>query len=382
MNAAPPSGVDALLLADPELAAFAAEVDAALLQRKSEPRQYFQGRGGPVRDLYRELGSRGWLAVSWPRESGGGGRPLSFEYTLWNRLAYHRASRPEIGATIVARVLMRHGSVEQQRDHLRPIGEGRVCWALGYSEPEAGSDLAAVRARAMRSGDVYRLQGEKVWTSEAHHAEWLWCLCRTGTQEEHSRALTLLMVDLKAPGVTVRPIPTIDGHHVNQVLLDDVEVPVSARVGDENQAWTIVREGLAAERHLQFMPGRVRRDLEDLVDLCRRTGVLQRLDVQDRLATLAAHVAAAEASAAANLVEAAAGGVSPVSAACTKLLGSTLTQDIAAAAFDLCGSAALDQDEISELLWRQTRMETVAGGSTEMLLGIIARSALGLRPTA
>jgi alkylation response protein AidB-like acyl-CoA dehydrogenase len=103
--------------------------------------------------------------------------------------------------------------------------------------------------------------------------------------------------------------------------------------------------------------------------------------VQQRLAELAAQVAAAEASAAANLVEAASGAISPVSAACTKVLGSTLAQDIASAAFELCGAAALDEGEVSELLWRQTRMETVAGGSTEMLLGIVARSALGLRPT-
>jgi alkylation response protein AidB-like acyl-CoA dehydrogenase len=348
------------------------------------PLQYFRGRGGAARELYRELGRRDMLAVSWPVELGGGGRALSFEYMLWNRLAYRRATRPEIGATIVARVLMRHGSEEQRSQLLPAIREGRVCFALGYSEPEAGSDLGAVRTRAVPSGegDGYVVEGEKVWTSEAHHAEHLWCLCRTGGQDEHGRALTLLIVDLHAPGVTVRPIPTIDGHHVNQVLLDGVEVPAAARVGEEGQAWAIVREGLAAERHLQFMPGRVRRDLEDLVDLCRRSGVLGRGGVQQRLAELAAGVAAAEASAAANLVEAASGTISPVSAACTKVLGSTLAQEIAAAAFDLCGAAALDEAEVSELLWRQTRMETVAGGSTEMLLGIVARSGLGLRPTA
>jgi 3-oxocholest-4-en-26-oyl-CoA dehydrogenase alpha subunit len=151
-------------------------------------------------------------------------------------------------------------------------------------------------------------------------------------------------------------------------------------VGEEGQAWAIVREGLAAERHLQFMPGRVRRDLDDLVALCRREGVLGRDGVQRRLAELAAGVAAAEASAAANLAEAESGAISPVSAACTKVLGSTLAQDIAGAAFDLCGASALDEAGVAELLWRQTRMETVAGGSTEMLLGIVARSALGLRP--
>jgi alkylation response protein AidB-like acyl-CoA dehydrogenase len=370
-------------VSDPELHAFAQQVDAVVDAWESDDTtlQYFHGRGGAARDLYRELGSRDMLAVSWPQALGGGGRPLTYEYTLWNRLAYRRATRPEIGATIVARVLMRHGSDEQRATLLPAIREGRICFALGYSEPEAGSDLAAVRTRATPTGDGYLVEGEKVWTSEAQHAEYLWCLCRTGNQAEHGRALTLLIIDLSSPGITVRSIPTIDGHHVNQVLLDGVEVPGTARVGEEGQAWAIVREGLAAERHLQFMPGRVRRDLEDLVDLCRRSGRLDSSAVQQRLAELAAAVAAAEASAAANLAEAESGSISPVSAACTKLLGSTLAQDIAAAAYELCGAAALDASEVAELLWRQTRMETVAGGSTEMLLGIVARSALGLRPT-
>ncbi len=371
-------GVDALLLTDPDLGDLAASVDEVVDAWEGGPRQYFRGRGGPVRELYSELGRRDLLAVSWPRQLGGGGRPLAFEYTLWNRLALRRAARPEIGATIVARVLMRYGTEQQRAEHLPAIREGRVCFALGYSEPEAGSDLASVRTRATPVDDGYVVNGEKVWTSEAHHAEWLWCLCRSGGLEEHSRALTLLIVDLHAPGVTVRPIPTVDGHHVNQVLLDDVHVPAAARVGAEGEAWAIVREGLAAERHLQFMPGRVRRDLDDLVDLCRRCGVLGRDDARERLSVLAARVAAAEASAASNVLEAEAGAVSPVSAACTKLLGSALAQEIAEAAFELCGAAALDQAEISELLWRQTKMETVAGGSTEMLLGIVARGALQL----
>lgn len=375
-------GDAALLRGDGDLAAFESEVDAVVDAWDGGPLQYFQGRGGAVRELYRELGRRDMLAVSWPATFGGGERPLSFEYTLWNRLAYRRATRPELGATIVARVLMRHGSDEQRERLLPAIRGGTACFALGYSEPEAGSDLAAVRTRATRHGESYVVQGEKVWTSEAHHAEHLWCLCRSGAQDEHGRALTLLVVDLRAPGVTVRPLPTIDGHHVNQVLLDGVEVPVAARVGEEGEAWAIVREGLAAERHLQFMPGRVRRDLEDLVELCRRCAALRRTEVRRRLARLAAQVSAAEASAAANLAEAATGSISPVSAACTKLLGSTLAQEIAAAAFDLCGAEALDAAGVSELLWRQARMETIAGGSSEMLLGIVARSALGLRPVA
>jgi alkylation response protein AidB-like acyl-CoA dehydrogenase len=363
---------------DAGVAAFAAEVDELARGRVTDPRQYFRGRGGTVRELQRELGDRGWLSVSWPAEYGGQGRPLSYEFTLWNRLAYHRATRPELGATIIARLLMRHGTDAQRDDYLPQIRAGRICFALGYSEPEAGSDLASVRTRAVRSGDVYRVDGEKIWTSEAHHAEYLWCLCRTGAQADHGRALTLLIIDLKAPGVTVLAVPTIDGHRVNQVSLASVTVPVGARVGAENDAWRLIREGLAEERHVQFLPGRVRRDLEALVDLCRSTGVLGAAETRSRLASLAAQVMAAEAMAVATVRAADAGATSPVAAAAAKLLGSTLAQDIADAAFDLCGAAALDADGILELMWRESVMETIAGGSTEMLLGIVARSGLGL----
>ncbi|HEX4579252.1 MAG TPA: acyl-CoA dehydrogenase family protein [Candidatus Dormibacteraeota bacterium] len=363
---------------DRALRAFAAEVAELAHARVSDPRQYFRGRGGPVRELQRELGERDWLAVSWPVEHGGQGRPLTYEFTLWNTLAYHRATRPELGATIVARLLMRHGTAEQRSHYLPLIRAGQICFALGYSEPEAGSDLASVRTRATRDGDVYRVDGEKVWTSEAHHAEYLWCLCRSGAQADHGRALTLLIVDLAAPGVSVQPIPTIDGHHVNQVRLDGVAVPVSARVGAENGAWDLVREGLAVERHVQFLPGRTRRDLETVIDMCRRSGRLEGEDAQVRLASLAAQVMAAEATAIATVGEAEVGATSPVAAGAAKLLGSRLAQDIADAAFDICGAEALDQRDMAELLWRESVMETIAGGTTEMLLGIVARTALAL----
>jgi alkylation response protein AidB-like acyl-CoA dehydrogenase len=374
-------GVTASAIGD-DIEAFAAEVDALLASHPVGPLQYFKGRGGPLRELYRELGSRGWLSVSWPVEHGGGGRPLRWEYTLWNRLAYHRTSRPELGATIMARVLMRHGTPSLQAELLPSIRSGSVCFALGYSEPEAGSDLASVRTRATPDGAGYRVDGEKVWTSEAHHAEYLWCLCRTGEQAERGRALTLLVIDLNAPGVTVRPIPTIDGHHVNQVTLEGVTVPAGRRVGEESGAWRIVTEGLAAERHLQFLPGRVRRDLEDLVSLCRRSEVMAQPGVRERLAELCARVIAAEACALAGVAEADAGGVSATTAAATKLLGSQLAQDIARAAYELCGTAALDATQTVELLWRESFMETIAGGSTEMLLGVIAREALQLMARA
>src|SRR5690606_27528971 len=158
-----------------------------------EPRQYFQGRGGRNRELYRALGARGWLSMSWPEADGGGGRSIVYDYLLWNTLAYYRAGRPDLGPGIVAHVIAGHGTPEQRDRFLPSLRDGSACFCLGYSEPEAGSDLSGLRTRAVRHGDHYRINGEKCWTSDAHHADYLWLLCRTGPIESRAGGLTLLV---------------------------------------------------------------------------------------------------------------------------------------------------------------------------------------------
>lgn len=342
--------------------------------------QYYRGRGGPVRRLYQQLGERGWLSLCWPTDIGGGGLPVTYEYLLWDALAYHRAARPDLGPGIVAHMIMRYGTAEQKDRYLPDLRLGRTSFSLGYSEPEAGSDLTGLRTTARRDGDAYRVHGEKCWTSDAHHADFLWLLCRTGEQEQRSRGLTLLMLDMTSAGVEVAPIPTIDGHRLNQVFLDGVTIAATDRIGPEGDAWTMIREALAVERHIQLLPGRLRRDLEDLTALVASlegTVGTHRPTVAD----LTARLLQVEAGSLATLAALEAGQSGAVEAARAKLLGTALAQEIPRVALEIAGMHGLDATEPLPFLWAQSMMETIAGGTSEVMRSILAKEALGLGRT-
>lgn len=342
-----------------------------------DARQFFHGRGGATRELYRELGRRGWLSLGWPDRDGAVSPALAHEFALWDELAHTRAARPDLAAGIVAKTLVVHGTAEQRDGFLPGIAAGEVSFALGYSEPEAGSDLRAVRTRAVRDGDVYRVTGEKRWTSDAHNSDYLWLLCRADGHDV-GRAHTLLMLDLRAEGVGIRPIETIDGHRLNEVFLDSVAVPVSCRVGEEGDAWRLIRSALAVERHLMVLPGRVRRDLEDLIGWARGCGALGDPVLRDRIDQLEVDVCAAEALAAEALARALEGVDGVAEAARVKLVASRATQDIARAAFEHGWVEASRRDGDLAFLWRESVMETLAGGTSEIMRGILARSEFGL----
>ncbi|WP_183407785.1 acyl-CoA dehydrogenase family protein [Nocardioides marmoriginsengisoli] len=365
-------------VADLDVEVFRAEVRSVLADFGSrlDPRQFFHGRGGATRELYQELGRRGWLALGWPQPTGAVPATLAHEFALWDELAYARAARPDLASGIVAKTLVVHGTDEQKETFLPGIAAGRIGFALGYSEPEAGSDLRAVRTRAVRDGDVYRVTGEKRWTSDAHCSDYLWLLCRAGEAGGH----TLLILDLRAEGVDIRPIETIDGHRLNEVFLDDVVVPVAHRVGDEGQAWNLIREALAVERHLMVLPGRVRRDLDDLVSWARGTRAFADPVFRARLDRLEIDVCATEVLAAEALARALEGADCAAEAARVKLVGSGATQDIARAAFEHGYVEATDRDGDLAFLWRESVMETLAGGTSEIMRSVLARTEFGLNP--
>lgn len=341
---------------------------------------FFQNRNWPrVRVFFRELGARGWLSLAWPRELGGQGLSLRYEYLLWDECARARVARPPLSAGIVARTLIRHGTPAQQARWLPGIRSGELHFSLGYSEPGAGSDLAGLRTRAERRADHYRVRGEKCWTSYAGSSDYLWLLCRTGPPESRSRGLSLLIVDLRAPGVTVSPLPTLDDECLFEVRLDDVEVPVEHRVGPENGAWRMMAAALADERHVQFPPGRLRRDLEEVAGWFRARGRADDARVRSALAALAAEVEAAEALALRVLAEMEAGSDAAVSAAANKVFHTELCQRIARTAVELGGEPALLGGGPLEILYRQSIWETIGGGTSEIMRSVVARS-LGLPP--
>ena len=254
----------------------------------------------------------------------------------------------------------------------------RSHFSLAYSEPEAGSDLAAVRCRAERRGDTYVVNGQKCWQSYAQDMDFLWTLVRTGSQESRGRGLSLLIIDKHTPGVTVNPLPTLDGDQLNEVFFDDVEVPAAQRIGPEDGAWKIMGEALADERHVQFPPGRVRRDLEEVITWTREHGLVDDPRVLAVLADLGVRVAEAEASALRVLDAMLRGSGGAVEAAANKVVHTLVCQEIARAALDFGGPEALVSGQRVELLWRQSLWETIGGGTTEVMRGVVAKQALGL----
>jgi hypothetical protein len=359
--------------------AFRAEVVAFLADYRNLDAFFLQGHRWPqVKAFFSALAERDWLALGWPVEAGGSGLPVTYEYILWDEVAYARAARTPLASGIVAKTIARYGDAGQRERWLPPIRSGELHFSLAYSEPEAGSDLAAVRCRAERHGDDYVVSGQKCWQSYAQDMDYFWTLVRTGRQEERGRGLTLLIIDKHAPGVRVNPLPTLDGDQLNEVFFDGVRVPGAQRIGTEGGAWKIMGEALADERHIQFPPGRVRRDLEEVIAWARVQGLARDPRVRTVLADLAVRCAEVEAAGLRVLDAMLRGTGGAAEAAANKVIHTVVCQEIARAALDFGGPAALVAGERVELLWRQSLWETIGGGTSEVMRGVVARQALGL----
>ncbi|CCD39009.1 Putative acyl-CoA dehydrogenase oxidoreductase, may be related to NAD-dependent histone acetylation [Candidatus Paraburkholderia kirkii UZHbot1] len=209
------------------------------------------------------LGARGWSAVAWPKEYGGPGWDVTQRH-IWDE-GCARAGAPIVlpfGVSMVAPVLMKYGSDEQKLRYLPRILDGTDWWCQGYSERGAGSDLASLRTRAERRGDRYVLNGQKTWTTLGQHADMMFCLVRTDPEAKKQEGISFLLMDMKSPGITVRPIITLDeDHEVNAVFFEDVEVPVANLVGEENRGWTYAKYLLGHERTGIARVGQSKREL-------------------------------------------------------------------------------------------------------------------------
>ncbi|MFV3415107.1 acyl-CoA dehydrogenase family protein [Pseudomonas sp. NY15436] len=198
----------------------------------------------------RTLNDRGWHASLWPVEYGGTGWSVVQKYIFEEECAIAGAPRVlPFGAVMVGPVIIQFGTEEQKAHYLPRILDMTDWWAQGYSEPGSGSDLASLKTRAVREGDHYIVNGQKTWTTMGQHADWIFCLVRTDPQAKAQRGISFLLIDMKSPGITVRPIITLDGEHeVNEVFFDNVKVPVANLVGQENDGWTCAKYLLTHER--------------------------------------------------------------------------------------------------------------------------------------
>jgi alkylation response protein AidB-like acyl-CoA dehydrogenase len=203
-----------------------------------------------TREWHRILARKGWVAPHWPKEHGGTGWTPTQKHIFEEE--YQAAHAPRLspfGLTMVGPVIYTFGTEAQKQQHLPKILSGEVFWCQGYSEPGSGSDLASLKTRAVREGDHYVVNGHKIWTSHAHHADWIFCLVRTDVTAKQQEGISFLLIDIRSPGIEVRPIISMDGgHYLNEVFFTDVKVPLTNRIGEENKGWTYAKFLLGHER--------------------------------------------------------------------------------------------------------------------------------------
>ena len=240
----------------PEEEAFRAEVRAFIADAKSKLPKNMGAPESATRTKedylawHKLLYKQGWVAPAWPKEYGGTGWTVTQRYIFNEECA--QAETPTtlpFGLSMVAPVIFTFGNDEQKKKYLPRILSGEDWWCQGYSEPGAGSDLASLRTKAVREGEFYIVNGQKTWTTLAQYADWIFCLVRTDPNVKSQEGITFLLIDMKTPGITVKPIIVLDGaHEVNDVFFDNVKVPVANRVGEENKGWTYAKFLLVHER--------------------------------------------------------------------------------------------------------------------------------------
>ena len=220
------------------------------------------------------LFEQGWIAPAWPVEYGGTGWSLVQRH-LWDE-EYQAADCPRLspfGLTMVGPVIYTFGSERQKERYLPRILASDDLWCQGYSERGAGSDLASLQTRAVRDGGDYVVNGHKIWTSHAHHADWMFCLTRTSSEGKRQEGISFLLIPMSTPGITVRPIVSIDkNHYLNEIFFDDVRVPAENRIGDENKGWT----------YAKFLLGHERTGIAGVSKFKRKVELLREVALQER----------------------------------------------------------------------------------------------------
>ena len=229
----------------------------------------FEEMSPPLERFRRRLAEKGWLTISWPREYGGAGRSHIEQAIFYERMSYHRAPGPGVATLISGPTILRFGSEEMKKEWLPRIARGEVRFWLAYSEPNAGSDLSSMQARASEDGNHLVINGQKTWSSGAHVSDYAWMAVRTDPSAPPHKGISLVIVDNRSPGITIRPLTNICGRHsFNEVFFDNVRVPKENVVGEMNRGWRYLMVALDFER-LVVPIGGFRRTFEELVQWAR-----------------------------------------------------------------------------------------------------------------
>jgi len=370
---------------------FRAEVRAWLDANLAGEFAGLRGAGGPGREheryderlaWNRHLAGAGWTCLGWPAEFGGRGATLAQQVIFHEE--YARAGAPArvtiVGEELLGPTLIAFGTADQQARFLPPIRNVTELWCQGYSEPGAGSDLASVATKATRDGDDWVITGQKIWTSLAHVADWCFVLARTEPGSARSQGLSYLLVPMRQPGVTVRPIRQLTGtSEFNEVFFDGARTDAAHVVGEPGDGWRVAKATLALERGAAMLGLQVgfRRELADLIEVARHTGASTDPLLRDKLARAWIGLEAIRAYALDTL----GGPDDRAEASVLKILWSRWHQALGELAMEILGAPSMTaQEDLDE--WQRlflfTRAETIYGGSDEIQRNIIATRALGL----
>jgi alkylation response protein AidB-like acyl-CoA dehydrogenase len=383
----------------PAQEAFRSEVGAWLAANLPEDlrgRAFAASRSGPgevekLRGWQKRMYEAGYVGIDWPREFGGRGASLVDQVILYQEMA--RVGSPQFvnrgGLSMLGPTLMKHGTPAQQRRFLPHILTADELWCQGFSEPNAGSDLANLQTRATRRGDTYVVKGQKVWTSMAHVADWCFLLVRTDPTAPRHKGISFLLVDMRSPGITVRPLRQMTGEaEFNEVFFDDVEVPADRLVGSENGGWSVALTTLAYERDLLTFIRHIslRNALAQLLRLVRAQGRAVDPVVRQQVASLWIGEQVLQLTAYRSLTRILRGGEPGPEGSTSKLFWSHLDQELAETAARVLGphvqllegSAAVPDAGHWAYYELLAQASGIRAGTSEILRNILAERVLGL----
>ena len=345
------------------------------------------------RVIRQKMAEKGWLTMHWPEEYGGQNASPVKSAIYNEEIAYMRAPGRDIfGVRMLGPTLMIHGSEEQKKTHLPSVAKGEIQWCQGYSEPESGSDLASLSTRAVRDGDELVINGAKVWTTMAHRADWIMLLTRTDPDAPKHRGISFVLVDMKSPGVSVRPIINMaGGHEFNQVTFDDVRVPRANVVGDEDRGWYVAVTLLDFERSGIDYSASARRLLDDTKEFATETkrNGLPLIEIPWVRTLMADRYIDCEVARlmAYNVAYMQSQDLIPTKeASMSKVFGSEVVQRVTEASLDILGMYGTlgREDKWAPLKgrvqenWMNAFAGTIAAGTSEIQRNIIAGRGLGL----
>ncbi len=353
---------------------------------------------GDYQTSERAMAAKGWLAVNWPKADGGTGWSANQKYIFDEEL--ERAGALNVvpmGLLYVGPVIYTFGTEEQKQRFLPGILDSSIFWAQGYSEPGSGSDLASLQASAVRAGGDYIVNGTKIWTSLAQHADWIFCLLRTSHEEKKQEGISFLLIDMKTPGITVQPIITIDGKHsLNSVTFENVRVPAENRIGEEGKGWHYANYLLGHERTSYAHVAGKRAQLADIRAAAQARGLLDDAAFARKLGDLETRLDALEITVLRTLSSVAEGGAPGNESSILKIIATELAQDITELGMEAYGFYALPAfpDAVAPDWTHNTalpagaapsvarylgaRAQSIYGGSNEIQKNIIAKRILGL----